>query len=81
MLSLVLHNTNCELWRVTSRHCFKALVGIYGTKNKEIERQIVLKFIRNRATHKPIQRVKIGSGKSFSAFQLSVAQRCFNVGH
>ena len=44
-------------------------MGIYDTKNKQIERQVVLKFRKNVATHKPIKIVKIGSGKSFFAFQ------------
>ena len=48
---------------------------IYGTKNKQIERQVVLKFRKNVATHKPIKIVKNGSGKSFFAFQ----QFFFNI--
>ena len=75
MLSLVFHITYCELWRVTGRYYFKTLVVVYGTKNKQIERQIVLTFIRNGATHKPIKIVKMGSGKSFFAFH----QFLFNI--
>ena len=43
-------------------------MGIYGTKNKQTEKQIVYKFIQNETTNKPIQIVKIGNKKSIFDF-------------
>ena len=50
-------------------------MGIYGTRNKQIERQVVLEFIKTGVTHRPIKKVNIGSGKSFFTFQ----QFLFNI--
>lgn len=58
-------------------------MGIYGTKNKQTERQSIIKFIKkNGATYKPIKIVKIGRGIFFrfpavTFQQLNCHSKCY----